>query len=55
MLIDVLQLSARVYNSLARCRIRTVEELRSMTLYELRQVRGLGEKGIKEIKEKLER
>ena len=54
MLIDALQLPARVYNCLIRNGIRTVEELQGMTLYELRRVRGLGEKGIKEIKEKLE-
>lgn len=52
--IEDLGLSARTYNAVARDRhIRTVEELASYTLHDLRSIRNLGEKGIAEIKEKL--
>lgn len=52
--IEGLGLSARTYNAVARDRhIRTVEELASYTLHDLRSIRNLGEKGIAEIKEKL--
>ena len=52
--IEDLELSTRTYNAVARDRhIRTVEELASYTLNDLRSIRNLGEKGIAEIKEKL--
>lgn len=49
--IDDLGLSVRAYNCLKRHGVRTVDELKTMTDDELMQVRNLGSRCIKEIKE----
>ena len=54
--VEELGLSTRTYNAVVRDRkIRTVEQLASMTSLELYRIRNLGRKGIEEILEKLAR
>lgn len=51
--IDVLELSVRAEHCLQRANIKTVGQLCGMTEFELSQIRNLGAKSVREIKEKL--
>lgn len=51
--LDNLDLSTRTYNALKRARIYTVNELTSRTEESLYRIRCLGEKAVKEIKDKV--
>lgn len=52
--LEVLNLSARIYNSCYRAEINYVEELDALNDRELLRIKGLNTISIKEIKEKLE-
>jgi Bacterial RNA polymerase, alpha chain C terminal domain len=49
--IENLQLSTRTYNALRRMGIDTVQKLKDLTEYELRDIPNFGEKSINEVKE----
>lgn len=51
--IENLQLSTRTYNALRRMGIDTLQKLRNLTEYELRDIRNFGEKSVNEVKELL--
>ena len=51
--IDVLELSARAEHCLQRAGITTIAQLCDMTEWELAQLRNMGAKSVKEVKEKL--
>lgn len=51
--ISTMDLSTRTYNALSRNGIATIGEVVELTRTELEQLRGMGEKGAKEIEEKL--
>lgn len=51
--ISTMDLSTRTYNALSRNGIATIGEVVKLTRTELEQLRGMGEKGAKEIEEKL--
>lgn len=51
--IEELELSVRTYNCLKRAGINTIAELINTSVTELNNVRNLGQKGVKEISEKL--
>lgn len=51
--IEYLELSVRTYNSLKRAGFDTVGELREASDMDLMRIRGLGRRGLEEIKEKL--
>lgn len=53
MKIEELNLSVRTYNCLKRAGINTVDELRVIPIDELEMIRGMGERGLEEIAEKL--
>lgn len=53
MKIEKLNLSKRVYQLLKRKNINTIEQLQNMDYDDLLHMRGLGEKGLKEIEHKL--
>lgn len=52
--IEEMELSVRSYNCLKRAGIDTIKDLKTMNLYDLKQVRNLGNKSIIEIIEKYE-
>lgn len=52
--IEKLELSLRAYNCLRRAGIDTVEKLRTLSDYDLKQIRNLGRKSIEEIRQKLQ-
>lgn len=51
--IDELELSVRSYNCLKNAGIRTVEELQMMSKEQLKSIKHLGQKSIKEIRDTL--
>ena len=51
--IEELDLSIRAYNLLARANIQTIEELQNKTKSEMKKVRNMGLKSLREIEEKL--
>lgn len=51
--IEELDLSIRAYNLLARANIQTIEELQGKTKSEMKSVRNMGLKSLREIEEKL--
>ena len=53
MKIEELKLSVRTYNCLKRAGINTVEELQTIPIDELEMIRGMGERCLEEIAEKL--
>lgn len=52
--LEMLDLSVRSYNSLRRSGIKTLGEIIIKDEWELRRIRGMGSKSVKEIKEKLQ-
>ena len=54
MIIEMLKLSSRPYNALKNAGIKTVEELLVLDRYDIMDIKALGPKGRREIKERLE-
>ena len=52
--IEELDFSVRTYNCLRRAGITTVSQLKQMTIVDLKKIRNLGSKSLKEIMQKVE-